>query len=277
MSMNIRIISEIAKKDISEVLQNKAAWIPMLVVPLIMVIIIPLALILLPPRVEMSMDALISESDLKFFLENMPSVFNDSLAGLNDFQTILMIVLGYMFAPMYLIFPLMVSTIIASESFAGERERKTLESLLFSPASDSELFIGKSLAAFLPSLIISWGSFIMYVMVINIASLPVFGYLWFPLPSWYPLVFWVTPALTLLGISVTVLISARVQTFMGAYQMSASLVLIVLLLFAGQMSGIVYLNVLNGLLIGLFTWFIAGALLSICIRKFNRYALISGN
>ena len=36
------------------------------------------------------------------------------------------IFLGYLFAPMFLIMPLMLSSIIAAESFAGERERKTL-------------------------------------------------------------------------------------------------------------------------------------------------------
>ena len=274
--MNLRSIKTIAKKDLLEVKQNKSAWISMIVVPTIFIIIMPLVFILVPSNLSGSADAFPSDSDLIFFLENMPPSFVNAIAGLDEIQTVIVIFIGFFFAPFFLIFPIMFSSIIASESFAGEKERKTMEALLYTPASNSELFLGKSMAAFVPAVIITWISFLIYTAVVNIASYPFFGRLWFPLPVWYPLIFWVTPALATLAIAVTVLISSKTQTFMGAYQLSASLVIVVIGLLAGQISGILYLDILTGILVGVVFWLISIGLLSICIKGFNRYNLIQG-
>jgi ABC-2 type transport system permease protein len=275
--MNRQRILAIAHKDLLEVRQNRAAWMPMVVVPLLFVVILPLALILIPPSVQLSPEMLAEEGDLRLFLENMPPSMSQALVGLDALQSMLVILLGYFFAPFFLIFPLMFSTVIASESFAGEHERKTMESLLYTPASDSELFLGKVAAALAPAIGISWASFVLYTLVLNTAGYPLFGHIWFPLPSWWPLIFWVTPALALLGTAATVLISARARTFMGAYQTSASLVLLVVALMAGQISGVLYLSVGVGLLVGLFFWLIAIALTAAAIRSFRRSALLLGS
>ncbi|MEN4042066.1 MAG: ABC transporter permease subunit [Anaerolineaceae bacterium] len=269
--MNTRIIKAIAFKDLLEVRHNRDAWLPMIIVPLIFVIIMPLAIILIPS--QLGAEAL-SDPEIEMFLRNMPAGMQQHLAGLDEIQTIVALMLGYMLAPLILIFPLMSSTIIAAESFAGERERKTMESLLYTPATDQELFIGKVTAGFIPALIISIGSFLLYTIVLNAAGWSLFERIWFPLPTWYPLIFWITPALALTGVSVTVLISSKTQTFMGAYQSSGSLVLIVMGLVIGQISGVVYLSVGVGLVIGLVCWIAALALTHIAIKSFNRSKLL---
>ena len=274
--MNHRIIKTIAIKDLLEVKQNKSAWISMIVVPLIIVIILPLAFILIPNNIDNASEIVFTSNDLQFFLKSMPDSFTRTLNGLDNFQTGIVLLLGYIFAPFFLIFPLMFSSVIASESFAGEKERKTLEALLYTPVPDKELFLGKVFAAFIPAVLITWASFFIYCVVINASSFQIFNKLWFPLPSWYPLIFWVAPAMSLLAIAVTVLISAKTQTFMGAYQTSASLVVIVVGLIGGQISGILYLDVITGFLVGLIFWAIAIVLTNICIRKFNRFQLIQG-
>ena len=57
-----------------------------------------------------------------------------------------MLVNGYLLAPLFLIVPLMVSAVLAADAFAGEKERKTLETLLHLPISDRDLFFAKVLA-----------------------------------------------------------------------------------------------------------------------------------
>jgi ABC-2 type transport system permease protein len=275
--VNTQRILAIAQKDLLEVRQNRYAWLPMIIVPILFVLILPLAMILIPPRLQLSPQELASQSDLEFFLQNMPPSMAQALAGLDEFQSMVLIMLGYLFAPFFLIFPLMFSTVIAAESFAGERERKTMEALLYTPASDSELFLGKVLAALAPAIGISWGSFILYALVLNTAGYPLFGYIWFPLPSWWPLILWITPALALLGTAATVLISARVHTFMGAYQTSASLVVLVVALLIGQFSGVVYLSVGIGLLIGLVLWLVAAGLTTLAVRSFHRHTLLTSD
>ena len=271
-----RIIA-VMKKDLMEVKGNKSVWAPMIIVPALFVFVLPLSMLLIPPRFESFQQSLMSSNaDLDFFLNNMPPSMLAPLEGLSDMQSMYVLMLGYILAPMFLIFPLMFSTIIASESFAGEYERKTIEALLYTPASDSELFLGKVFTALLPSVAITWVSFFIYSLVLNIAGYPVFGRIWFPFANWYPLIFWITPALAVLGIAAAVLISARTRTFMGAYQLSASLVILVLGILGGQLSGVLYLTVETGLLIGLFFWIIAAIVSYIAIKSFNRSRLLTG-
>ena len=47
----------------------------------------------------------------------------------------------------YLVFPPLLAASVAADAFAGERERKTLESLLTTPLSDRAVFLGKAASA----------------------------------------------------------------------------------------------------------------------------------
>jgi len=272
--MNTNHIFAIAKKDLLEVRQNRAAWLPMMIVPIIFVILIPLAIILIPQHTTLPMEDFVNDPDLQSFLAKMPESMAAVLEGKDEFQRMLILLLGYLFAPMFLIFPMMFATIVAAESFAGERERKTLEALLYTPTTDQELFLGKVLAAFIPAVGISWFSFMVYSLVLNIAGAPIFQRIWFPLPTWWALIFWITPAIASLGIFATVLISARVKTFMGAYQTSSSLVIIVIGFMIGQISGVLYLTVGVGLLVGFVVWVISIVMYRLAVKSFKRDSLL---
>jgi ABC-type Na+ efflux pump permease subunit len=272
--MRWRNVFAIVKKDLLEVRQNKAAWMPMVIVPLIFVLVLPLAAIVLPQYFPKVADSMINDPDLQMMMNHTPAVILNLVQGLGPHQTMVVLLLGYLFAPFFLIFPLAFSSVVAAESFAGERERKTMEALLYTPATEMELFFGKVLTAMIPSLGISWASFLGYTIVLNTAGFSLFGRIWFPIPTWYPLIFWITPALAILAISVTVLISARVQTFMGAYQLSASLVVVVIALLVGQLSGVLYFTVGVGMLVGLIFWLISGGLLWLALKGFSRSKLL---
>ena len=101
------------------------------------------------------------------------------------------------------------------------------------------------------------------------------GRIWFPLTNWYPLIFWVSPAISLLAIAATVLISSKVTTFMGAYQTSASLVVLVLALIAGQATGVLYLSTGISLLLGVGIWLVDVVLSWLAIRTFSRERLLA--
>ena len=98
----------------------------------------------------------------------------------------------------------------------SRRERKTIEALLYTPAEDAELLAGKVAAAAIPAVRITWIGFAVYVVILNTAPYRLFYRVWFPLPIWWPLIFWISPALVFLGIAITVLISAKVPNFLGA-------------------------------------------------------------
>lgn len=274
----MRRVFAIARKDWIEVRQNKYAWMPMLIVPMIFVVVMPLVFTLILPALAVDpQDVLSSDQDIEFFINQMPEVMLRHIDLDKPMEAMIVTMLGFLFAPMFLILPLMYATIIASESFAGERERKTIEALLYTPASDAELLLGKVAAAAIPSLAATWIGFMIYTLILNIAPYAHFQRIWFPLPTWWPLIFWITPALVVLGIALTVIISAKVQNFLGTYQTSASVVLLVVALFAGQITGALYLSVMVEMIIGAVLWVAAGVLGLVAVRTFNRKALLAGS
>lgn len=273
--MNGQVLRTIAIKDLKEVKQNRAAWIPAIIVPLIFLVLLPLVIILAPSLLNFSMVPLLSKSGpVGMMRENIPALAAE-LAGLSEQQTWVVLMTGYLFAPFILILPLMLSTIVGAESFVGEKERKTIEALIYTPASDGELFLGKVLASVVPAVALAWLGFLVYGVVVNVAGWSVMGRIWFPPVAWWPLMLWVTPAIATLGMAVTVIISARVNTFMEAYQMSAALVVLVLAMVIGQVTGVLYLSVGMAFAVGLALWSIDAVLIWLGIRNFARETLLS--
>ncbi|MHB8806033.1 MAG: ABC transporter permease subunit [Anaerolineaceae bacterium] len=273
--MNIKNSFAIAQKDWLEVKQNKATFLPIMIVPLIFIVVIPLLITLILPNVAGGVEDFTSDPDMQGFFAAMPAEMKAVLDGLDSTQTMIVAMLGYIFAPMFLIVPLMFSSTIAAESFAGEKERKTLESLLYTPISDQELFFGKVMAAAIPAIVITWVCFFLYTIIVNAIPYASFGRLWFPLPVWWLLIFWVSPALVAMSISLTVLISTKVQTFQGAYQTSSAVVLVVVVFFIGQMTGVLFLSPLVALIMGIVCWGIAAIIGRIGVRSFSRQKLLT--
>ncbi|MBN1562608.1 MAG: stage II sporulation protein M, partial [Anaerolineae bacterium] len=60
-------------------------------------------------------------------------------------------------------FPVSISLVIALETFVGEKERRSLEPLLSTPLTNTELYLGKSFAAMLPPLLASYTGITIYI------------------------------------------------------------------------------------------------------------------
>ncbi|HSL28724.1 MAG TPA: hypothetical protein VK900_05940, partial [Anaerolineales bacterium] len=92
---------------------------------------------------------------------------------------------------------------------------------------------------------------------------------------WIALVFWVTPAVAGLGLVVMVFVSARAQGFQDAYQTGGLVVLPVVFLMIGQISGVLYFSLSVVLLVGLLIWLIDLVLLWFASKSFRRGELMT--
>ena len=124
----------------------------------------------------------------------------------------------------------------------GEKEHKTMETLLYTPISMEQLLRAKILGVFIPSYIITLLSFIAFGIIINIGGFIYFGGLIFPDVKWLIIILWISPAINLLSLTFTVMVSAKSKTFQEAQQVSGILVLPVILVLVGQMTGVIMLN-----------------------------------
>ena len=273
--MNWRAVGALARKDLKEVRLNKVAWIPAALVPMVIVVLLPLACILAPELFSPTAATPVAANGVKTLTSLVPPSMVSELHGLNDAQRWIVFSTGFISAPMLLLLPLMFSSIAGADSFVGERERKTLEALLYTPATDGELFLGKVIASVVPALLLTWMSFIIYAIVVNSAGWYIMQRIWFPTAAWWPLMLWVAPAIATLGMAAAVLISSRVSTFMEAYQLTGSLVIIVLALVIAQATGVLSLSVGVTFLVGLGFWAVDAVLVWLSVRLFSRGALKS--
>src|SRR5438128_6033942 len=146
-------------KDVTAVRRSKAIVLPMLIVPFLLLVVLPLFIGLAAKSV--------SSPNVTSFLEKLPHSVARPILGLPPREQLVVLVLGYLLAPLFLIVPLMLSSVLAADAFAGEKERRTLETMLLLPIADGPLFYAKVLAAFLPAMMISWVGFILYAIVAN--------------------------------------------------------------------------------------------------------------
>lgn len=271
--MNPRAVRAIAAKDVREVAQSTQMMIPLVVVPLVFVVLLPAVIVLLPQFVA------IPEAELAFLerpIANLPADVRAELTPMSLEQQFVYLAVTYLFSPLFLVVPLMVSNIIAASSFAGERERGTIEGLLYAPVSETELFVGKVLAAFVPAIGVAAVGFAGYTLVVDVLTYGQFGRLLLPNTVWLILILWLVPAVSIFGLGVTVLVSMKARGFQEAQQIAGIVVLPIVVLVIGQVTGVLFLG--PGLLLGLggVVFVLDGALIWAGIRAFDSEALLTG-
>lgn len=266
--MNVRVIRALVRRDLTVVLRARAVLIPIVLLPLIFYVVLPAGF-----GVGFWFAARLG--GLKHLADGLPPEVFKNLGEYLPVERPVAFTFVVMMAPLFLIVPLAVSSVIAADSIAGERERKTLEALLYTPATDGELFTAKVLAAWIPAMSVAIGGFVLYSVVANAAAWPVMHRVFFPTPMWFALVFWLMPAVAAMGLAATVLVSSRVRTFQEAQQLGGLVVLPVILLVAGQVTGALFLHLGTVLLLGAVLWTLDAALLWFGGRTFKRGELVS--
>jgi ABC-type Na+ efflux pump permease subunit len=212
---------------------------------------------------------------LRDFISGFPPSAIPSIPGLTSAGRAAYIGVVYLFAGFFLIVPVMVSTVVAANSFAGEKERRTLEGLLYTPLTDAELVIGKIAASFLPAIAFAWGCFAIYTGIVLWLGTPIVGQVFFPTPNWWALMLLLVPSVSLLVISVVVLISTKARGFQEANAIGGSIVLPIIGLVAAQASGLMVLSAAMIAAVSAAFFVIDLVLLRLIVGAFRRSRVVS--
>jgi ABC-2 type transport system permease protein len=164
-----------------------------------------------------------------------------TLAGLSNLE-LGQAVIGKQFEMLFLLIPLFIPSIIAAYSIVGEKAKRTLEPLLAAPVRTVELLLGKPLAALIPAVALTWACGAVFAAAIaGVAASPrVFAAI--VTPAWLILLLLCAPLLSLIGIAASVAISSRVNDPRTAQRLSGVVVVPILLLFFGQLAGVLVLS-----------------------------------
>jgi ABC-type Na+ efflux pump permease subunit len=251
--MNWPAIRAVVGKDLLAVRRSKAVSIPMVAVPFVLLVVVPFGLALYARGH--------STVDVERLLDTVPHQLAQPILSLPQREQLLVLVNGYLLAPLCLIVPLMVSAVLAADAFAGEKERKTLESLLHLPLADRDLFVAKLLSAFVPAVAISWIGFLCFAITSNAVGWSVLHRIFIPTGNWLVVILWVAPAVAAFGLAVMVRVSARARTTQEANQLGAAVVLPLIFLAVGQTTVLLVVSIGVAVVLGAGLW--TGALLLI--------------
>lgn len=266
--MNTRIIRAIVRKDLRVVWRSRALMTPLIALPVLLMIVLPTVFTFLPRMLGGAREAFAE------MFHNLPDPVRAQFGEFTE-ATWIRVVHTQFLAPLMLLVPFMVANVIAADGFAGERERKTLEPLLYTPATDAELFLAKLLAAWIPAVMIAFGGATMYAVIVNATAWPVMQRVFFPDATWVVMILWMAPAFAALGLAGMLLVSLRVRGMQEATQLGGLFVLPVIALVVAEVRGAVLLGPGMALVIGVAVWAIAGVLLAFGVTRFRRTTLVA--
>jgi ABC-2 type transport system permease protein len=125
----------------------------------------------------------------------------------------------------YIILAAYLATPIASYTIVGEKVEKSLEPLLATPTTDSEILLGKGIAAFLPPLAALWGGSVLFMLLMDLITRDKLGYYYFPNPNAALVLLLLLPLALLMSVLVNIIISSRVTDVRTGQQLGALSVL----------------------------------------------------
>ena len=134
---------------------------------------------------------------------------------------------------------------IASYSIVGEKIQKSLEPLLATPMTDSEILLGKSIASFVPPIAAIWASSVVFMVLIDLVTHAGLGYLYYPNWSFGVTLLVLAPLASILSIELTVILSARANDVRSVQQFTGVIFFPFVIIYVLTEIGVIPLTAMN--------------------------------
>ena len=266
MPLDTRKVRLILRKEWTEMRQQRALVLGLIFLPLLFTLL-PIGLVFVLGQAPLE-----ELGDIGPLLEL--TRLNPSLSGLSE-REILQAAIGQPISVMLFLLPVILPSIIASYSIVGEKVSRTLEPVLATPVTTLELLLAKILSALVPSMAVTWfsGAIFAAAMLPLTRSHSVFVAI--ISPSWFILMLLCAPLLALFAIAATVAASSRANDPRSAQQISALVIVPVVLLIAGQFTGLLALSPAVSLIVALVLALLSSAVTWLATRIFQREAILT--
>lgn len=253
-------------KDMKDYTKSKYIVFSIIVLPLVIGAIVPLQVMLYSGSFG---DGDNTNEGAITFMDNVLSRTIDDWEGFTN-KAKSTIGIGYIVLVLVAMMPIIITSVIAAETIAGERERKTMEALLTTPLTEKEIVTGKIISSFIPSFIATTVAIITFSIVMDIILYPLIGRIFFPDLISIIFLFVVSPIITIIAVEGLILVSTRVSTVRDATQLGG-LLLIPLLMLIGLQVVLFFYNIILGIVVGpIVLLLIAAGLFKISTSLFKR-------
>jgi len=258
--MRIRTIID---KEWAEVFKNKMVLFTVGLLPLLFVVM---------PLVQLAATRDVDPGEMNDAPANIARLCQ--LQGLADNEC-LQGFLANQFMLFFLLLPLAIPVTIASYSIVGEKMTRSLEPLLATPTSTTEIILGKALAASLPAIGATWLSFGVFLVAARFFVVSEQVYASIAHPMWLVAMALIAPLLTVLSVNVAIVISSRVNDPRAAEQLGMVVMIPLLALFFAQIFGLVALNLTSMLILAAALLVIDAALVALGVKLFQRETILT--
>lgn len=189
----------VTKKDLSVIKKNKYVLYSLIAMPIILGVVLPTVFVF---ALSAGADQLTREELLQtaYQIANMGTMY-------------------------FVLIPAILPSIIASYSIVGEKIEKSLEPLLATPTTDGELLLGKSLAAFIPCIAVTYIAAAIFVPIIDFWSYTTLGIILIPNLYWTLMLFVITPLACIMSVEANIIVSSKVSDIRAAQQLGGLIVL----------------------------------------------------
>ncbi|MBD3192184.1 MAG: ABC transporter permease subunit [Candidatus Heimdallarchaeota archaeon] len=225
MRFRLKKVFLLTRKELRESLKSKEIILVITLLPLILAVFLPLTI---PLMNLTATNETMDPDDLKNFPPLVP--YWDELNIKGKF----MVFYTMIYFEMFLLLPMILPLVIAADTIAGERERKTIESLLASPLSTWEILTGKLLTTIIPSVIITWISGIIMMAISDAALYQLLGRLLFPNLLSVILLFGFSPFLSMIVTQTMIIVSTKAAGMREAQQLGSLVVIPLYSLILGE-------------------------------------------
>ena len=258
-----RAMYAVMKKDFRGIISNRSLFLELLIVPLILTIVLPSIFVV---AIHFAPD----DPDILKMLELLPQ--GSRTGGVE--MAVTGLILNYILPVFFLMIPIMTASIMAASSFVGEKEKYTLETLLYCPLSVKQIFQAKVLASFLFSMMVALISFAAMMIVLEMEAIFIMDMLIMPAAGWIVILCLLSPSISLITVTLIVRGSAKAQSVEESQQGAVFLIVPLILLVAGQFAGVMLLNVWILLGLGVLCALLAWVLLQKAVGRFTYEMLL---
>ena len=262
--MDLNKIKIVIRKEWAEVFKNRLV--------IFSIIFLPLLLTAIPLGTLYGVQGDTSGST---GMEDLPDSFSQICPSNLNSGECFQVYMVSNFMIMFMIIPLFIPVNIAAYSVVGEKNNRTLEPLLATPITTAELLTAKNLAAGIPAILATWGSFGLFaggILLISNNQTVVNALL---RPMWLLAVFLVGPLMAVMSVNFSLMVSSRVNDPRVAEQFSALVILPVVGAFMAQMLGVLLLDETLVLLFGAIILVLDVVLVFLAIRLFERENILT--
>ena len=261
----------IIKKDVLELLKDKGLIFSLVIVPIIFSMLLPILIFLVGTRKEV----MASISGIKVFLDSFKILSYPSF--ITEKTLPLYAVFTYFFLPFFMLIPVMISTVLSSNSLIGEKEKKTLEGLLYTPISVRNLILGKALASAIPAVILTWFSIIIYTVIVNSLGWNYFGHIILPNITWILVTLFISPLLVMVSILLVIGSSQFIKTSKSSQGIAMIIITPIIGIFISQSTGVLILGLFESLILVIILLILNLIVFTLVVKQFNFEKFILNN